>query len=103
MNKTIDIITCTLYTLIRFKILNGKKGGKAMAFDYSKLNGRIVEKCGSQGNFARQMELSERSISLKLNNKTSWKQLEIQKALEVLGLKTNQIKDYFFVPKVQNI
>ena len=33
-----------------------------MAFDYSKLNGRIVEKCGSQGNFARQMELSERSI-----------------------------------------
>jgi len=45
--------------------LNKKKGGKAMAFDYSKLNGRIVEKCGSQGNFARQMELSERSISIK--------------------------------------
>ena len=74
-----------------------------MAFDYSKLNGRIVEKCGSQGKFAKQMELSERSISLKLNNKTSWKQLEIQKALEVLGLTTNQIKDYFFTPKVQNI
>lgn len=74
-----------------------------MAFDYSKLNGRIVEKCGSQGNFAKQMELSERSISLKLNNKISWKQLEIQKAIDVLGLTTNQIKDYFFTPKVQNI
>lgn len=74
-----------------------------MAFDYSKLNGRIVEKCGNQGNFAKQMELSERSISLKLNNKISWKQLEIQKAIDVLGLTTNQIKDYFFTPKVQNI
>lgn len=73
-----------------------------MAFDYSKLNGRIVEKCGSQGNFAKQMALSERSISLKLNNKISWKQTEIQMALDVLGLTTNQIKDYFFTPKVQN-
>ncbi len=74
-----------------------------MAFDYSKLNGRIVEKCGSQGNFAKRMKLSERSISLKLNNKISWKQIEIQKAIDVLGLTTNQIKDYFFTLKVQNI
>ena len=52
-----------------------------MAYDYSKLNGRIVEKCGTRANFAEMMGLSERTISLKLNNKISFKQPEIQKAL----------------------
>jgi hypothetical protein len=39
-----------------------------MEFDYSKLNGRIVEIFGTQLNFSVAMGLSERSISLKLNN-----------------------------------
>ncbi len=40
-----------------------------MPYNYSKLLGRIVEKVGTQGKFAEQMKLSERSISLKLNGK----------------------------------
>ncbi|CXV96397.1 putative regulatory protein [Staphylococcus aureus] len=37
-----------------------------MRFDYSSLNGKIVEKFGSRYSFAHAMQLSERSISLKL-------------------------------------
>lgn len=46
-------------------------------FDYSKLLGRIKEKFGSNSNFALSMKISERSMSLKLNNKVEWKQNEI--------------------------
>lgn len=67
-----------------------------MAFNYSKLNGRIVEICGTQGKFAEMMGLSERTISLKLNNKISWKQSEIQKAMSVLNLKVDDVQAYFF-------
>ena len=74
-----------------------------MAYDYSKLNGRIVEKCGTRANFAEMMGLSERTISLKLNNKISFKQPEIQKALKILDLKINEIQAYFFTLKVDKI
>lgn len=73
-----------------------------MAYDYAKLNGRIVEKCGTQAVFAEKMGLSERSISLKLNNKIAFKQPEIQRALDVLGLVSEEIQEYFFTLKVQS-
>ena len=73
-----------------------------LAYDYAKLNGRIVEKCGTQAVFAERMGLSERTISMKLNNKIAFKQPEIQKALEVLDLASDEIQAYFFTMKVQN-
>lgn len=72
-----------------------------MSYDYKKLNGRIIEVCGTQAVFAEKMGLSERTISLKLNNKISWKQTEIQKAVEILGLSDADIQIYFFTAKVQ--
>lgn len=72
-----------------------------MAYDYRKLNGRIIEICGTQAIFAERMGLSERTVSMKLNNKISWKQPEIQKALEVLYLTDNDMQVYFFTLKVQ--
>ena len=74
-----------------------------MPINYSKLKGRIVEKCGTQGNFAQKMGLSERSVSLKLSGKTPFKQPEILKALEVLDLSEEDIQAYFFVLKVQDV
>lgn len=73
-----------------------------MAYDYAKLNGKIVEKCGTQAVFAERMGLSERTISLKLNNKVAFKQPEIQKALLILGLTESDIQAYFFTLKVQD-
>ena len=73
-----------------------------MAYDYSKLNGRIVEKCGTQAVFADIMGLSERTVSLKLNNKVAWKQPEMQKAAVILEFPETEIQTYFFTMKVQN-
>ena len=42
------------------------------------------------------MKLSERSISLKLNNKIEWKQDEILRASKLLGFPQIEISDYFF-------
>lgn len=67
-----------------------------MGYDYSKLNGKIVEVFGTRGNFAKQMGLSERTISLKLNNKVFWKQNEIQKAINLLNIQIKEMQDYFF-------
>lgn len=72
-----------------------------MAYDYSKLNGRIIEKCGTQAKFADLMGLSNRTISLKLNNKIKFKQDEIQKAIVILQLDSTDISEYFFNLKVQ--
>lgn len=67
-----------------------------MAYDYSKLRGRVVEMCGTLGEFAKRMGLSDRAISLKLNGKSAWTQKNIDKALEVLHLTEKDIRPYFF-------
>ena len=74
-----------------------------MAFEYSKLKGRIVEIFKTQSNFAIAMGWSERTVSLKLNCKRSWKQNEICKAIKLLNLSSDDIQTYFFESKVQNI
>ena len=72
-----------------------------MAFDYSKLRGRIVEKFGSHMSFAKAMDISERTLSLKMSGKRTWKQPEICLAIKLLGLSNNDIQEYFFNLKVQ--
>lgn len=74
-----------------------------MAFDYSKLRGKIVEKFGTQTEFSKAMNLSERTMSLKLNGGRVWKQDEICRAVGLLELSNEDIQDYFFTLKVQNI
>lgn len=72
-----------------------------MIYDYAKLLGRIVEKMGTQANFASAIGLSERSISLKLNGKIGWKQKEIDDACYILDIDAKDISSYFFDKKVQ--
>lgn len=71
-------------------------------FDYSKLLGRIKEKFGSNSNFALSMKISERSMSLKLNNKVEWKQNEIARAKKLLNITDEELYYYFFEEKVQS-
>lgn len=73
-----------------------------MPYDYSKLSGKIVEVYGTQARFAEAMGLSERSISLKLNGKVPWKQPEIVRACEMLGIELTEMPAYFFTMKVQD-
>lgn len=73
-----------------------------MAFDYSKLRGRIVEKYSSQIEFAKALGWSERTLSLKMNGKVAWKQTDICSAIDLLELSKDDIQDYFFKLKVQN-
>ncbi|MGN0272389.1 MAG: DUF739 family protein [Lachnospiraceae bacterium] len=74
-----------------------------MAFDYSRLRGRIIEKYGSQTEFAKAMHWSERTLSKKINGKIPWKQTDICTAIKLLSLTENDIQEYFFKIKVQNI
>lgn len=67
-----------------------------MSFEYSKLAGRIKEKFETQSKFAKAMGLSERSLSLKLNNRIGWKQHEIMKACELLSISVLEIHVFFF-------
>ena len=80
-----------------------QKRGDDMAFDYSKLRGRIIEIFGSQKNFAKAMGWSDRTLSLKMTGVRPWKQKDICKAIELLQLSEQDIPVYFFKPEVQNI
>lgn len=65
-------------------------------FRYGKLRGRIKEKCGTQNAFAKDIGLSEVSVSNKLNNNVEWGQEEIEKAVEILNIPPDEIHSYFF-------
>ena len=73
-------------------------------YDYSKLNGRIVEIYGKGGqkHFAQDMGWSSRTCSLKLNNHVFWNQREIDRALGLLHISRAEIDAYFFNLKVQS-
>lgn len=73
-----------------------------MSYNYSRLLGRIKEKCGSQAVFACAIGLSERTVVLKLSSRRDWKQTEIDKSCDVLEIPKVEIPKYFFDANVQN-
>lgn len=70
-----------------------------MAFDYSKLRGRIVEKYGTQIAFSKAMGVSERTLSLKLNGKIYFSQDEIVSISRLLDIPRDELQLYFFTRK----
>ena len=75
-----------------------------MKFDYSKLLGRIIEKFGSQRNFAKALGRAENTISKKLNNQMTITTDDIKEWTkpELLDIEQCKIGVYFFAPKVQD-
>ena len=73
-----------------------------MAFDYSKLRGKIREMFETQSKFAKAMGISSVSLSAKLNNTVQFTQAEINKACELLSIPTEFIPIYFFTEKVKS-
>ena len=70
-------------------------------FNYSKLIGRIIERYGSRRAFAKAMNVSERTLSLKLNDIVSFKSREIYQICQLLCIDISEIPAYFFTTKVQ--
>lgn len=67
-----------------------------MAFDYSRLKGRIIEKYGSQSEFVKHFGVSGNTFSLKMNNKVRFTSDDIMKITELLDIPENMIGAYFF-------
>lgn len=65
-------------------------------FDYRKLRGRIVEKCGSVEGFAKALGITPTTVGRKLSAKSSWSQDEIINACDVLDIPASSITAYFF-------
>ena len=71
-----------------------------MAFDYRKLKGSIVEKYGSQLNFADAYGISENTLSLKMRNKVRFTSDDIIAISDMLDIPENEIGSYFFTKQV---
>lgn len=67
-----------------------------MPYSYRKLRGRIIEKFGSQDNFAKVLEISKNSLSKKLNCKSGFSQADITKWSELLDIDSSEYGVYFF-------
>ena len=72
-------------------------------FDYSKLNGRIKEKCGSQKVLSKRLNTTQATLSRKLNGMYYFTQDEIMKISGILDIDPANFDEYFFAPKVQKI
>ena len=75
-----------------------------MAFDYSRLRGRIIEKFGKYKAFAEAVGISENSMSQKLSGKMAITTDDIRKwsKAEYLDIDAEDIGVYFFKIKVQD-
>lgn len=67
-----------------------------MAYDYSKLRGKIREVYGQQDEFACAMGMSPATLSKKLNNLSDWSRVEIDRACELLHIPHEEVHLYFF-------
>ena len=64
--------------------------------NYSKLKGRIVEKFGSQGRFAKYLGITEQTVTAKLNGRSRFTQEDIIAWCNALDIEAGDVGDYFF-------
>ena len=69
---------------------------KRTMFDYSKLKGRITEKCGTQKAFAELLGVSECTLTSKLRGHTYFTQDEVYRSSKILDLEPGSLTLYFF-------
>lgn len=67
-----------------------------MVYSYGKLLGQIKEQGMTQETLALNVGLKPSTLSQKLNNKAHFKQVEISKICNILGIKGEDIGAYFF-------
>lgn len=74
-----------------------------VAFDYSKLRGKIKEVFGTQEVFSKSVNMGRVAVSQRLNNSIDFSDKEISRWCISLGIELTEIPIYFFTPKVQKI
>lgn len=67
-----------------------------MKYNYKKLLGRMKEKEYTQEKLATIIGVDKATLNLKLNNKASFRQSEIEKIFNALEISPNEISLYFF-------
>ena len=70
-----------------------------MAFDYSKLRGRIIEKFKTYSAFAEHLDISKQTVSLKLSGAIQFNQTDVVTWCEALEIDLNDSGQYFFCPQ----
>lgn len=69
-------------------------------FDYKELKLQIKRVFDTQDAFAEAMGMSKTALNLRLNCKVWWKNCEIYKACNLLGIPIHDSEIYFFKQKV---
>lgn len=67
-----------------------------MSLTYAKLKGRIIEKYGTQGNFAKALGVVQMTVSRKLNGSVSFSREDMLIWADLLQIERKDIPDYFF-------
>lgn len=67
--------------------------------NYNFLRGKIVEKCGTQSNFAEQLGISMQELNKKLTNKGNFTQPQIALSKKILELTNDELDKAFFNEK----
>ena len=70
--------------------------------DMRNLRGRIIQKYGSQGKFARALGNTEQTVTAKLNGRSQFSQDDIIKWCNALDIEGPSIGEYFFENKLSN-
>lgn len=63
---------------------------------YWKFRGRIAEKFGTCGAFAKAMDMHPSTLSAKLSGRAEWTRQEIEEACILLEIPVEEIHLYFF-------
>lgn len=71
-----------------------------MNYDYSKLKGRIIEKYGTRGEFAKAIKCSRQSVSNLTTGNSRFNLKTIETWREALDIPDEEIGLYFFTKKV---
>lgn len=79
------------------KTARGKAAFRDKRFSYRRLKGRIVERFGTQGAFAKAMGMTPQAISSRLLGKTNFSQGEVWYASILLELTKEEVGNFFFI------
>lgn len=63
---------------------------------FGRLREEIRKKFGTLKKFANTMGMDVSTLSAKLNGQGGWKQSEMEKACELLGIPLDKVYEYFF-------